>query len=201
MEMQYAAAPTASTLSQLGNNIPKVFYSTQPLLITQASYAFFQKATNETAGADTNMDQPGNFSEGTRYDCAFVKFAITTPRAANPTVITSDTYTELMNWMQESSLSLRINNIEWFNAPLMSFMGNVNFGIKPDVAGDGVAIAGNSIPSNWYPMKTRNSISIPFESKVQFIWTLNTWDLTLTSTAINNFRFKLMMAGNYTYQK
>jgi len=198
---QYAAAPSASTLSQLGNNIPKVVYSTQPILVTQAGYQFFQRAANETLGADTNMEQPGNFSEGTRFDCEFVKFAITTPRVANPAPITNDTYTELCNWMQESFLTLRINNIEWFNAPLMSFMGNMNFGITPTVAGDGVAVVGNSIPSNWYPMKTRNSKTVPFESKVQFVWTLTTADLTLTAANINNFRFKLMMAGNYTYQK
>lgn len=201
MAEQYAAAPSASTLSQLGNQIPKVYYSTFPIAVATSSYTFFQKATTEVYGADTNMDQPGNFPEGTRFDAQFVKFAISSPRVADPAIVNGDTFTTLMNWLETTSLTLKINNIEWCQIPGSALLGSFNFGVKPDVAGDGIALTGNAIPANWYPLKTKNSQTIPFESKVQFSWVLNVWNTTLTSAVINDFRFKLMMAGLYTYQK
>jgi len=186
---QFQQANRATTLSDLGNAIPKIYYSTQSIAVTTTSYEFFQKLSTEVNGLDTNMSQPGNFSEGTSFLAYGVDFSVTGARAANPTGVKAEYYEELMHWMEASTLTLKINNIEWFQAPLVAFMSQVNFGLDPTSAGDGVAVTGQATPSRWFPLKSLKSNYIPFESKVQFVWTLNTWDTTLTATNINGYKF------------
>lgn len=200
MQAQITQANQGSTLSPLGNAVPYVLFSTQSLSVTTFTYQFFQKLSTET-DADTNMQQPGNLPEGNFFQASHVGISITPPRAANPAVITNDTYQELMNFLEVSVLTLRINEIIWFQAPMVAFLGSLNFGVKPDVAGDGVQVTGISMPPRFLPLRTLESSFIPFANKVSFKWTMNVNDNTLTATNINNFKLKLMMNGQLTYQK
>ena len=190
------SAPSASTLSDIGNSIPKVFHSTNALVLATTQYQFFQKLSAESTIDLTNMTFSAQFTEGTRFDQTGLGMSITAKRQATVVTATSAELNALFGFLDESYLQLTVNGIEWAAMSPTVFLGPVSMATTDVSTVLSSAISGGSgVANRWYPM------SIPYDSKVAFIWNWTVGATTVANAGIAGYQLKLLLNGKYTYRK
>lgn len=196
MAAELMTAPSASTLSDIGNSIPKVFHSTNTLVLATTQYVFFQKLSTESTIDLTNMTFAGQFTEGTRFDQTGLGISITPKRQATVAVATSAELAATFAFLDESYVQLTVNGIEWAAMSPTVFLGSVNLATADVSTVTSSAISGGSgVANRWYPM------TIPYDSKVAFVWTWYVGATTVANSGIAGYNIKMLLNGKYTYRK